>query len=209
MTKKGFLILFLFIVIMAIIACNDDKSAKEYYNSGLKSYNEGAFDQAIISYNKCIEINPNVAFAYTNRGMAWFRKGNYKKAIYDFEKSLDINPTDTLTYNNLGMVYYNKGDNKKALMYYEQALQINSNDRIAIYNRNIILKGSSYEEGIKAFTKALEENQNDSSAYYERAMLQLKIGDFKKAAMDLQKAIQLSPEKNKYKNALKKLEYRK
>ena len=39
------------------------------------------FDQAIIDYDKAIELNPELAVAYYNRGIIFFEMKKYSQAI--------------------------------------------------------------------------------------------------------------------------------
>jgi len=52
------------------------------------------FTEAIKSFNKAIEINPNHSKAYNNLGNALLMTGNYNKAIENFEIAVKKNPTN-------------------------------------------------------------------------------------------------------------------
>ena len=54
-------------------------------------------------------------------------------------------------------------------------------------------------EGISKYTKAIEFNQNNRTAYYNRGILRRKLGDYYGAISDYTKAIEINP---KYANAL-------
>lgn len=53
---------------------------------------KGQYDQAILNFNKALEMNPKYAEAYCNRGGAYLGKGRYDMAILDFNKAIEINP---------------------------------------------------------------------------------------------------------------------
>ncbi|MGD0662389.1 MAG: tetratricopeptide repeat protein [Syntrophorhabdales bacterium] len=48
--------------------------------------------QAIMDYNKAIELNPKLAEAYYNRGNAYEVLGDQRQAAVDHEKAIALNP---------------------------------------------------------------------------------------------------------------------
>ncbi len=102
-------------------AYNEGRYAWDYYNSANAYYNKGQYDQAILDYNKAIEIDPRFAQAYSNRGNAYGRKGLYDKAIIDYTKAIEISPKFGKAYVNLGYIWHLKGDNESSCFFYEKA----------------------------------------------------------------------------------------
>jgi tetratricopeptide (TPR) repeat protein len=50
----------------------------------------GLFVDAIASYQKAIQLNPNYADAYQNLGVAWLKIGNVKAALPAFNKAISL-----------------------------------------------------------------------------------------------------------------------
>jgi len=61
-----------------------------YLNRGVAYGKKGQYDQAIVDFNKAIEINPRYGKAYINRGAAYFFKREYEKAWDDVSKVQDL-----------------------------------------------------------------------------------------------------------------------
>ncbi len=59
--------------------------------------------EAILDYNKCIEISPKYAEAYLGRGICMEELKDFRGAILDFNKSLQFK------YFNEGLLLYHKG----------------------------------------------------------------------------------------------------
>ncbi len=80
----------------------EEKKSKEswfYYNVGLAYLQRREFEQAILLFNKSLEINPNYAEAYMNRGRAYYFKGEYDKSWEDIKGAQDLDykiPPDLL-----------------------------------------------------------------------------------------------------------------
>ncbi|MCP4682145.1 MAG: tetratricopeptide repeat protein, partial [Desulfobacterales bacterium] len=53
---------------------------------------KGDFDEAIVYYNKAIEMDSNDAESYYNRGLAWYNKKDTKQALSDVKNALSLNP---------------------------------------------------------------------------------------------------------------------
>lgn len=52
----------------------------------------GKYQEAIESYDKALEINPNDFDAWNNKGHALKDSGRYQEAITSYDKALKINP---------------------------------------------------------------------------------------------------------------------
>jgi tetratricopeptide (TPR) repeat protein len=60
------------------------------------------YENAIRSYDRAIEINPNYAEAYLNRGIAYRNLKDYQNAIRSYDRAIEINPNDAEAYFNRG-----------------------------------------------------------------------------------------------------------
>lgn len=56
--------------------------------------------EAIVLFDKAIELNPTVAYVYFARGTAYSNTFDYTKAIEDYNKALEINPNYIEVYAN-------------------------------------------------------------------------------------------------------------
>ena len=95
----------------------------------IKNYNE-----AMIAYEKVIQINPNFISAYNNLGVIHKKKGNLQKAINYYEKVIKLNPQNADAFNNLGLVYRDLKKYKDEEDSYKKAIKINDKHANAYYN---------------------------------------------------------------------------
>jgi tetratricopeptide (TPR) repeat protein len=102
--------------------------------------NIGEYDKALISYQKCLEIelvkfgeeHPSVAAFYGNVGWVWENKGEYNKALEFYHNSLSIQlntlgieDADTaISYGHLGALWHKIGDFDKSIEFYQKGLNI-------------------------------------------------------------------------------------
>lgn len=62
-------------------------------NIGIRQYNEGKLTEALQSFDRVVQENPDMADAYYYRGLAYLGSNKMKEAKADFEKLLQLAPT--------------------------------------------------------------------------------------------------------------------
>ena len=66
--------------------------AKSYIDQGVNLIKKGQYNEAIVSLDQAIQIDPNFALAYNYRGLAYFRTKSFDKALTDFDKAIQLDP---------------------------------------------------------------------------------------------------------------------
>lgn len=66
------------------------KYTKAHYHRGLIQSQLGNYEQAVINYNKAVELDPDFAPVYYERGTAHHHLGQDDLAIKDFEYYLEL-----------------------------------------------------------------------------------------------------------------------
>lgn len=100
------------------------ESASVYLTKGNALIFLGRKDEAIVAYEKALDIKPDYAEACYNKGVALGDLGRMDEAIVAFEKSLEIKPDYADAWNNKGFVLGDLGRKDEALVAYEKALEI-------------------------------------------------------------------------------------
>ena len=90
------------------------KDAKSYIDQGVNLIKKGQYNEAIVSLDQAIQIDPNYALAYNYRGLAYFRTKSFDKALTDFDKAIQLDPNLAVAYNNRAYAYFQKKDYGKA-----------------------------------------------------------------------------------------------
>jgi tetratricopeptide (TPR) repeat protein len=60
----------------------------------------GRYEEAMVSYDTALRINPDSYQAWNNRGVALVELGRYDEAIESYDKALRINPEYTEAKHN-------------------------------------------------------------------------------------------------------------
>lgn len=125
---------------------------------GVQFDNEGKYDQAIIEFNKAIEINPKYADTFNRRGLVYSNLKKYEQAINDYTAAIQLNPKYTDAYNNRGVVYFELDQSDKAISDYTKAIEIDPKYAKAYHNRGLtyVVKLKNNGKGCEDWKKACE-----------------------------------------------------
>lgn len=111
--------------------------ARPFYNYGREVAFAGQASEALMYYDKAIQLNPRFRDAYYNRGIAYGKLGNHNQAIGDFNRAIEIDPKYAEAYNSRGIAYNNLGNYTLAIGDFDRAIEINPKYAEAYYNRAI------------------------------------------------------------------------
>lgn len=170
-------------------------SAWDYFIRGYRLGDAGNYVEAIKSYSKGIELQPDYARAYGNRGYAYIQLGEHKKAIEDCSKAIELKPDYAIAYNNRGGAYGEIGEFEQAIADLNKALMINP--QFANPHRhlgNIYMQLDMRQTAVCEFSEAIRLKPDYAEAYNNRGWAYNKLGEHNKAIEDLSKAIELKPD---------------
>ena len=153
----------------------------------LKRYNE-----AIVDYNKVMELDPKDALAYKNRGLAYYSLKRYDEAIADCNKAIELDPKDAMIYHNRGVAYRDLERDDEAIADYNKAIELDPNLALAYGNRGPAYHHlKRYNEAIGDYNKWIELDPNPAPAYYDRGLAYYDLNKYDEAIADYTKAIEL------------------
>ena len=85
---------------------------------------QGKFPQALIEFNKIIDINPNLSQGYKSRGYLFYKLGKLDEAISDFNQVCRIDPTDAGSYFSRSQAYLAQKQYSKAWEDMQKAIEL-------------------------------------------------------------------------------------
>ena len=147
------------------------------------------YEVAIASYNKALEIKPDLHEAWSNRGNALYNLGREEEAIASYDKALEIEPEDHHAWSNRGNALYDLSPWKEAIASYDKALEIKPDLHGVWYIRGLVLScWERDDEAIASYDKALEIKpdlhgiwNNRGSALYNSCRWEEAIASYDKA----------------------------
>ncbi|MBE9503104.1 MAG: tetratricopeptide repeat protein, partial [Proteobacteria bacterium] len=102
-------------------------------NLGWAYMGKGNYDEAIVSFNTAVELNPKNENALQGRGWTYLYKGNFNEAMRDFNKTIEfIKPTDKSnlkeSLRGKALSYLGIGDSETAINLIKKAKEASDYD---------------------------------------------------------------------------------
>ena len=98
----------------------------------------GKRKDAIASFEKAVELNPESSYARNNLGLALIYDKRYEEAVDSLEQAVELEPVEGYMWNNLGMAYEQLDRLDDARDAYDKAVAMDSDHASASLGR---LKG--------------------------------------------------------------------
>ena len=114
------------------------------------------FDQAIIAFQKALEIRPADAQGYNNMGTAYKMQEQFEEAANCYKRALELKPDYAEAHSNLGGVLQKQGNFEEAIASCHKSLVLNPNHAEAHYNLGVTLIDlQEFDQAIVALKKAI------------------------------------------------------
>ena len=159
------------------------KTSDQYWIHFLKGsslYNLGSYEEAIVDYEKCLEINPNSAESYFELGNIYqnTKKTHEAETYYNLAISKKENYVEAIA--NLGKLYKDIGDFNKSREYLENAIEINPNfPRAFNFLGSLADAQNDIKNAEKFYKKAIYLDNSYDEPIYNLALVQLYDCQFK------------------------------
>jgi tetratricopeptide (TPR) repeat protein len=178
----------------------DPQLASAYSNRCLAELQQELEEQAIADCTRSLELNPANPNDYLNRGLAYYRLMQPQAALADFNQVLELTPDDYRAYYNLGLTRFDLANYEGAIADYDQSL-IHSPDlpnarRADIYNDRAVayLALNRPQQALADLNQAIDLNQADSRAYFNRACCHHQMGNWEASLKDYDRLLAVNPD---------------
>ncbi|MBD2182846.1 tetratricopeptide repeat protein [Planktothrix sp. FACHB-1355] len=171
------------------------EAAQNFCNIGNQLKSQQKLNEAIESYQKALEIQPNYAQVHYELGEVYLLQRKFAEAIASCKLALKLQPDEAPTYKILGNALQAQGKIEEALRAYNKALEINPEFAEAYVNKATMLsKLGQSEEAIAYYQKAIDLKPDLAAAYWNLANVFMQLGRADEAVPCWQKALKLKPE---------------
>jgi tetratricopeptide (TPR) repeat protein len=172
-----------------------------YNNIGICYDKQGLFQEAINSYNKAIEINPEEDLAYSNLALLYNEKlKDNVNAEKNYLLSIEKNNLSGLSHSNYALFLSKKKNYLKAKIHFEKALNLKFEDPIKLSNTHysyailLHLNLLKFEEAKKQYEHCIKLNSKKFQAHCNLAVLLKNVfKDYKGTAFHYNEAIKINP----------------
>jgi Tfp pilus assembly protein PilF len=101
----------------------DPSDPSSHITLGYLLIKRGALDEASLSFDEALRINPRSSDAKTGKGIILARQGRLNEAEAVLKDALVLNPSPVRTHYELGLVYEKLGDLERALAEFKEAIR--------------------------------------------------------------------------------------
>ena len=145
-------------------------NAIDYNNRGLVYFQSGQPRQALMDYNRAIQLNPQLYNAYNNRGNYYAACEQLVAALADYDRAIDLKPSYVRAWINRGITLRDLGRYDQAIENFDIAESLNGGF-VRSKLSNTGLEGHIYAE--RGRTYHLWGDWNCAIMDYRRALAQL------------------------------------
>ena len=161
---------------------------------------QGKFTEAIQTFDKAIQLNPEHPEAYNNRGIVFGDIGQLDQAVNNYDKAIQLKPDYLEAWFNRGNALKELIQPKQAVTCYTKAIQLKLDYVEAYNNLGITLQDlGQTEQAIKNYDKAIQLKPDYAEAYSNRSNALLLLEDPQKineAFLNIRKAISIDSKNN-------------
>lgn len=171
---------------------------------------QGDATQAIVRYEKAVQLGLRTAEIYHNLGIAYMQSRDGENALKQFHSALEINADLPESLVMLGVLYAANNDFEASEMYYQQAIELSSEAAVAHHGLAYLYgqHGRNLEKAIELARRATELSPNSAAYHNTLSWLYYKIGSYKAAEMAILKAVELAPDNPLYQEGLEAIRQR-
>ncbi len=94
---------FLFLMLMLLVAgcgIRNSNLAEEYNEFGVKCAKMGLWNEAIMRWQRVVQMDPNNAKAHNNLGVAYESKGKFEAAMAEYSAAIELDPENKIYTSN-------------------------------------------------------------------------------------------------------------
>lgn len=167
----------------------------DYAKQGDACFFENRYEDAIIAYDRALQIQPDLADTWNNRGVVLTRMQRYPEAIASYEQATTIRPNYPDAWNNRGVVLLELQQYTEAIVCYEQAIQAKPDYADAWNNRGVAFsKMQQYEQAVISYNQALQIKNDYTDAWNNRGVALSKLQKYEAAIESYDNAAKIRPD---------------
>jgi tetratricopeptide (TPR) repeat protein len=154
----------------------------------------GRTEEAIATYQRAIQLDPNYAYPHNGLGTVYADLGRTGEAMAAFQQAIQLDSKYATPHNGLGNVYRDLGRFEEAIAAHQRAIQLDS--KYATPHNglgNVYADLGRTEEAIAAYQRAIQLDPKFAYPHNGLGTVYADLGHTEEAIAAYQRAIQLDP----------------
>lgn len=171
-------------------------SARGFLSLGNAWMAGGQMTDAIESFSRALEIDPDNRKVHANLGKAYQETGRLDEALTEYQKALAIDPAFHIAHNNLGSLLARTGRPDEAIAHYRAALESKPDSAEAHNNLgNVFFRAGNPSEAAIHYRKAVDFQPQDLEIRFSLGGALYSMGQSAEAIPHLEKIVASLPNK--------------
>ena len=172
-----------------------EAAVEAFYKMGYAFHRDGKLHEALVWYQKAVEVKPDYAEAWHNMGIVFKDQDRLNEAMSCFQKALEVKPDLAQAYNNTGNVLRYQGMLGEAISCFQRAVHLKPDYAGAYYNMGSTFQDQGKSnEAIACYQKALEIKPDFAEAYNNMGTVLQDQDELDEAISCFEKTLQLEPD---------------
>src|SRR5260370_19707970 len=185
----------LFVLVLARLIAEPSfaQTADQYRQRAIELSRAKSWDEAIASYHKALELEPNDALTHYNLALALKYKGDTRHAIHEFDTTLQLKPKWAEAHYGLTAAWYDLHDLANALKELRAAIELDPKNVAA--HRLAARVDSEHSDPLSAYRdlrRALESKPS-AEIHFELGLVQGQLSNLDQAAAEFRQVLRLNP----------------
>jgi tetratricopeptide (TPR) repeat protein len=137
------------------------------------------FEEALVHFNLCDELQPNQAPTLHGRAVALHNLNRFEEALADSRRAQALDPTNAEICNNIGAALQKLGRYEEALEWFDRTLGLRPNFVGALNNMaSALIEIQRFDEAVLVYRHLKKIDPNNAETDWNMAQLHLLSGDF-------------------------------
>ena len=170
------------------------RSAYAEFHIGGLYLQQGNLEEALVHYNRSIELNSYYTATLVNRAATFQRMERHEEAIRDLSQIIALDHEDARAYRDRGRIHFDIGQTELAERDYSEAIRLDQNMEDAYTGRAACLVHRGDIDGaVQDLNLVIDRYPTNSAAYNGRGIAFAAAGDFQAALKDIGIALEMDP----------------
>jgi len=171
---------------------------KKLMEDGDALYNSKKFEDALVCFEKALEIDPKNALCWRDKAITLSRLGKVKDSLTCFEKALEIDPNNAHIWQQKASTLERHDKLTEAIICFEKAVDIDPMHLYAWFGKgSVLLSLKKFKDSLTCFEKALEIDPIHIPSLQGKITVSLTVMDFESAKISVDKILEINPNDKK------------
>ncbi len=172
----------------------DPLNAKESYDAGVRLFKIARYNQAILSFDRAVALQPGMVDAYLMRGRSFVGDAKPDQALPNFNRVIELRPSDPVGWIERGKAYLELNNFRAAISDASQAISLDASQASAYNLRGAaVRKSGDPKKALDDFNRAVELAPTADNLYDRGATYQL-LNEHRLAIADFDQVIAIIPD---------------